>query len=93
MGRDTQSKSSKKENFRRSKRLEELSRKKKSDKFDENSDNDEDDNISDSDNDEEIDFHEYRKYISQIFPSKHMDNKIKLTQKAKIKLFLKIKII
>jgi len=83
MGRDTQSKSSKKDNFRRSKRLEELSRKKKSDKFDENSDNDEDDNISDSDNDEEIDFHEYRKYISQIFPSKHMDNKIKAGERLK----------
>jgi ATP-dependent Lon protease len=83
MARDTQSKSTKKEQFRRSKRLEELNRKKKSDKFDENSDNDEDDNVSDSDNDEEIDLHEYRKYISKMFPSKHMDNKIKAGERLK----------
>jgi hypothetical protein len=37
---------------------------------------------SNSDNDE-MDVHEYRKFLSQIFPSKHLSNKIKAGEKLK----------
>ena len=86
MGRDTQSKAAaNKERIRRSKRLEELNKKKKrSGNFDNSTDEDEsyDENETDSEN-EEIDIHEYRKYISQIFPSKHMNEKIKAGERLK----------
>ena len=86
MGRDTQSKAAaNKERIRRSKRLEELNKKKKrSGNFDNSTDEDEsyDENDTDSEN-EEIDIHEYRKYISQIFPSKHMNEKIKAGERLK----------
>jgi ATP-dependent Lon protease len=77
MARDTQSKSSKKE-IKKTKKQEELSNKKK--KAD-NSDSDENDE-SESDN-EEIDVHEYRKFISKIFPSKYIDKKIKAGENLK----------
>ena len=40
------------------------------------SDSDSDDSFI-SENDSEMDSHEYRKFVSKIFPSKHMDKKIK----------------
>jgi ATP-dependent Lon protease len=92
MGRDSQSKSSNKERIRRSKRLEELNKKKKrsshfdSDSNSSNSDSDSnsDNNDShDSDNEEELDMQEYRKYIKKIFPSKHIDKKIKAGDRLK----------
>jgi ATP-dependent Lon protease len=42
----------------------------------------EDGNGSDSDN-EEMDMHEFRKYVQKIFPSKHLDKKIKAGEKLK----------
>ena len=40
---------------------------------------------SDNDNEEEMDIHEYRKFLSKIFPSKHLTNKIKAGKKLKEK--------
>jgi ATP-dependent Lon protease len=40
---------------------------------------------SDSENDDEMDVHEYRKFLSKIFPSKHLTNKIKAGKKLKEK--------
>ena len=78
MPRDSQNKLSKKDQTKRSKKQEELSKKKK--KID-NPDND-GNNGSDSENDE-MDVHEYRKFLSKIFPSKHLNNKIKSGDKLK----------
>jgi ATP-dependent Lon protease len=78
MARDSQTKLSKKDQTKRSKKQEELSKKKK--KI-ENPDND-GNNGSDSENDE-MDVHEYRKFLSKIFPSKHLNNKIKSGDKLK----------
>jgi ATP-dependent Lon protease len=78
MARDSQSKLSKKEQMKRNKKLNELTQKKKKNN---NSDNDSYDE-SESDNDE-MDIHEYRKFISKIFPSKHIDKKIKAGEKVK----------
>ena len=78
MARDSQSKSSKSEQIKRSKKQNELAQKKKKNN---NSDNDSYDE-SESDN-EEMDIHEYRKLISKIFPSKYIDKKIKAGDKLK----------
>jgi|APGre2960657423_1045063.scaffolds.fasta_scaffold08744_2 ATP-dependent Lon protease len=78
MARDSQNKLSKKDQTKRSKKQEELSKKKK--KI-ENPDND-GNNGSDSENDE-MDVNEYRKFLSKIFPSKHLNNKIKSGDKLK----------
>lgn len=40
---------------------------------------------SESENDDEMDVHEYRKFLSKIFPSKHLTNKIKAGKKLKEK--------
>ena len=77
MARDSQIKLSKKDN-KLSKKQEEISKKKK--KVD-NSDSDSNDG-SESDS-EEMDVHEYRKFISKIFPSKHINKKIKAGEKLK----------
>ena len=76
MARDSQNKISKKDISKQSKKKEELRKK----KF-ENSDSDSDDD-SESENDA-LDIHEFRKCISKIFPSKHIDNKIKAGEKLK----------
>jgi ATP-dependent Lon protease len=78
MARDNQNKLSKKEQNKRSKRDDDKLRNKKK--------NEE----SDSDNGEyessdEMDVHEYRKFLSKIFPSKHLSNKIKAGEKMKDK--------
>ena len=78
MTRDSQNKLSKKDQTKRSKKQEELSKKKKNI---ENPDND-GNNGSDSENDE-MDVHEYRKFLSKIFPSKNLNNKIKSGEKLK----------
>jgi len=77
MSRDTQSKMSKKELNKRSKKEEDKSRNKKR-----NEESDSDNGISDSE-DEEINVHEYRKFLSKIFPSKHLNKKIKDGEKLK----------
>ena len=80
MTRDNQIKKSKKEmTSKRSKRLEELNRRKK--KAD-HSDSDSNDHSSDSE-EEEMDVHEYRKFISKIFPSKYINKKIRTSEKLK----------
>ena len=80
MARDSQTKLSKKENMnKRSKRLEELNKKKKKD---ESSDSEYFDG-SEEDEDEEMDVQEYRKFLSKIFPSKNLNNKIKAGEKLK----------
>ena len=78
MPRDSQTKSSKIEQIKRSKKQEELSKKKKRSA---NSDSD-GDNGSDTENDE-MDVHEFRKYVQKIFPSKNLDKKIKAGEKVK----------
>jgi len=80
MPRDTKPKLSAKDNKKSKKQEELITRKKK------NNDSDSDNNsdyCSDSDCDEEMDVHEYRKFISKIFPSKHLNNKIKAGKRVK----------
>ena len=67
----------------RAKKEEELSRKKKrNEESDSDDDNEEDDDDSENDNDE-MDAHEYRKFLSKIFPSNHLNKKIKSGEKIK----------
>ena len=74
MARESQSKISKREQNKRSK---ELNKKKKI-----NEESDSDDNSSDSES-EEMDVHEYRKFLSKMFPSKDLCKKIKAGEKLK----------
>ena len=87
MTRETSNKlSAKKEQMKKSKKAEELSKKKK-----QNVDSDDDggdDFISESDSDE-MDVHEYRKFLSKIFPSKHLDKKVAAGEKIK-KIYKKL---
>ena len=71
--------SAKKEQMKKSKKTEELSKKKKQHV---DSDDEGDDFISESDSDE-MDIHEYRKFLSKLFPSKHLDKKIEAGEKIK----------
>jgi ATP-dependent Lon protease len=71
--------SAKKEQMKNTKKTEELSKKKKKVV---DSDDDGDDFISESDSDE-MDVHEYRKFLSKIFPSKHLDKKVAAGEKIK----------
>ena len=80
MPRDTKPKLSAKDNKKSKKQEELITRKKKN--HDSDSDNNSD-YCSDSDCDEEMDVHEYRKFISKIFPSKHLNNKIKAGKRVK----------
>jgi ATP-dependent Lon protease len=79
MPRDSQTKMSKKEQVKSSKKQDELNRKKKQIVH---SDSDNDNNGSDTESDE-MDVHEYRKLVQQIFPSKNLDQKIKAGEKLK----------
>jgi ATP-dependent Lon protease len=78
MARDTQTKLSKREQIIRSKKQEENNKRKKKV---ENSDSD--DNIESESDSDEMDVHEYRKMISKIFPSKHINKKIQSGEKLK----------
>lgn len=77
MPRDTQTKMSNKN----SKRKEETSRKKK--RNEESSDDDDSSFYTDDDSENEMDVQEYRKFLNKIFPSKHLDNKIKAGKRLK----------
>lgn len=79
MPRDSQTKMSKKETTKSKRRDEECRKKKK------NEESSDDDNsfYTDDDEEEEIDVHEYRKFLKKIFPSKHLDKKIKAGEKLK----------
>jgi len=79
MTTDIKPKMNKSDNVKRSKRIEELNRKKKQHQ-DSSSDNN-DSNSSESE--EEMDVHEYRKFLSKIFPSRHLNKKIKAGEKLK----------
>ena len=87
MSRDAQNKSTKKDN-KKSKKMEDLTRRRKMNESSD-SDDDDDDNsfISDSDDEGEMDVLEYQKFLGKMFPSKHMNKKIKAGEE--IKKFLK----
>ena len=80
MTKDTQPKSNKKEIITRSAKARED--KKRNIKKHIDSDNDNDNGSSESDNDD-MNAHEYRKFLSKIFPSKHLNKKIKAGEKLK----------
>ena len=75
MPRDNQTKMNKDQN-KRSKKDDEKRRNKKV-----NNDSDSDD--GDYESNDEMDVHEYRKFLSKIFPSKHLSKKIKAGEKLK----------
>ena len=75
MPRDSQTRMSK-----ISKRKEEAAKKKKQNV---SSDDDDASFYSDDDSDAEMDPQEYRKFLKQIFPSKHLDKKIKAGDRLK----------
>ena len=80
MPNDSSNKVSKKEQIKKYNKKADLNRKKKKNK-DSDSDNE---NINDGDSEnEEMDVHEFRKYVQKIFPSKHMNKKIKDGEKLK----------
>ena len=80
MPNDNSNKLSKKEQIKKYNKKAELNRKKKNNQHSD-SDNE---NINDDDSEnEEMDVHEFRKYVKKIFPSKHMDKKIKAGEKLK----------
>ena len=84
MPRDTQNKSIKKDN-KKGKKMEETSRRRK---MNEDSDSDSGDSfISDSEDEGDMDVVEYQKFLSKMFPSKHLNKKIKAGED--IKKFLK----
>jgi len=80
MTKDTQIKSNKKEQIKRTTKARE--EKKRDVKKHIDSDNDNDNGSSESDNDD-MNTHEYRKFLSKIFPSKHLNKKIKAGEKLK----------
>jgi len=77
MARESQNKLTKNDS-KRSKKQEELIKKKKKVE-----DSDSDDNCGSESDSDEMDVHEYRKFLSKIFPSKHLDKKIKAGDKLK----------
>ena len=80
MTKETSNKlSSKKEQTKKTNKMEDKSKKQKKHV---DSDDEDDNFISESDS-EEMDVHEYRKFLSKIFPSKHLDKKIAAVDKIK----------
>jgi len=71
--------SAKKEQTKKNNKMEDRSKKQKKHV---DSDDEDDNFISESDS-EEMDVHEYRKFLSKIFPSKHLDKKIAAVDKIK----------
>ena len=65
-------------NVKRSKRIEEQNRRKK-----QHQDSSDDNASNSSESEEEMDVHEYRKFLSKIFPSKHLNQKIKAGERLK----------
>lgn len=84
MARDQ--KMTKREQIKKSKKQDELARNRKSHR-DSDDDDDNDDEYYDDDDDDEMDVHEYRKFLSKMFPSKHLNKKIKAGED--VKKFLK----
>lgn len=79
MPRDSQTKMSKNDSIK-SKRREAEARKKKKN---EESSSDDDNSFFTDDDDDEMDVHEYRKFLKKMFPSKHLDKKIKAGERVK----------
>lgn len=79
-------KMTKREQTKKSKKQDELVRNRKSHK-DSDDDDDNDDYDYDDEEEDEMDVHEYRKFLAKMFPSKHIDKKIKMGEK--VKKFLK----
>ncbi len=79
MPRDTQTKLTAKDKKKLAKQQEMNMRKKKN----QDSDSDNDNTNSDDEQDDNMDVHEYRKFIQKIFPSKHLNKKIKAGNKLK----------
>ena len=78
MQQNSQTKISKKESNKYKKTKDEAKNKKKS------AESSDDDNSFYTDDDEDdINIHEYRKMLKQMFPSKHLDNKIKAGEQLK----------
>jgi ATP-dependent Lon protease len=78
MTRDSSTKLSKKDQNKRSNKKAESDLKKKK-----NEESDSDNGSNNDSENEEMDMHEFRKYIQNIFPSKHIENKIKAGNKLK----------
>ena len=78
MTNDIKQKMSKTDNLKRSKRIEEQNRRKK-----QQQDSSDDNDSNSSESEEEMDVHEYRKFLSKIFPSKHLNQKIKAGERLK----------
>ena len=87
MARDSPIKTSKKDVSKKNKQQEELARKKKTNV--QSDDDDGGDYITSDDEEDDMDMHEYRKFLSKMFPSKFMDKKVKMGDKAK-KLLKKV---
>ena len=78
MSRDSTTKMSKNETNKNKKKYEDVKQKKKI------VESDDDESIySDDEEEDEMDVHEYRKFLKDIFPSKHLDNKIKAGERIK----------
>lgn len=71
--------SAKKEQTKKNNKMEDNSKKQKKHV---DSDDEDDNFVSESDSDE-MDVHEYRKFLSKIFPSKHLDKKISAGERIK----------
>ena len=81
MTRESNNLLTKKEQNKKTKKTEDKSKKQKK-VVDSDDDDDCNDFISESDSDE-MDVHEYRKFLSKIFPSKHLNNKINAGEQIK----------
>ena len=78
MSRDSKTKMTKNETNKNKKKYEDVKQKKKI------IESDDDESIySDEEEEDEMDVHEYRKFLKDIFPSKHLDNKIKAGERIK----------
>jgi ATP-dependent Lon protease len=80
-------KMTKREQIKKSKKQDELARNRKSHKDSDDDGGDNDDEYDYDEEEDEMDVHEYRKFLAKMFPSKHMDKKIKMGDK--IKKFMK----
>lgn len=77
----------KREQIKKSKKQDELARNRKSHKDSDDDDDNDDEYDYDEEEEDEMDVHEYRKFLAKMFPSKHMNKKIKAGEE--IKKFLK----
>jgi len=85
MPKDSQTKMPKRGIKTSKKTVEPVKNKKQNESSDDEYDDDDDDESyhTDDNSDTEMDVHEYRKFLKNIFPSKHLDKKIKSGEKLK----------